>query len=74
MVVSWELGREVMGAPEEIVYFLAVVEGEDVLAAGVDEVLVDVVHAVVQDYVTNAEFFVIGEVLGIAVYVLQYLL
>lgn len=44
------------------------------LTSWMNEWLINVVHFVVQDYVTDAKLAVVGEVLGIVVYVVKDLL
>lgn len=73
VVVAGELGRNLVGAPEQVVHLLPVVQAEDVLAPWVDEILVYVVHLVVQDNVPHPQLPVIGEVFTVAVDIVQNL-
>lgn len=70
MVVSWETGGGLVCPPEEIVDFLPIVETEDMLSPRVNEVLVNIVHDIVQDNVAHSEFFVIGEGITVTIQVI----
>ena len=53
MIVPWETGGGLVCPPEQIVDFLAIVEAEDMLSPRVYEVLVNIVHDIVQDNVAH---------------------
>ena len=60
-----------MGPSEEVVYFLSVVEAENVLSTGMDKFFINVVHDVVEDDVPEAYFLVIIEIFDVVVDVLE---
>lgn len=56
-----------MRASEKIVYLLAIVQSEDMLSAWVYEILINVIHFVVQNQISNSKFMIVSEIVDITV-------
>lgn len=68
------IGRDGLCALDIVVDFLAVEQREDAFSSGVHEVLIDIVHAVINDDVTDASALVAVELLLLVQQILVYLI
>lgn len=62
-----------MSPPEQIVDLFAIKESEYVLTAWMDEILIDVVHDVIDYQIADSQLFVVPEILDMTIDIIENL-